>query len=138
MTENRIEKAVLNHRSGYNCSQAVACAFCDKAGVSEELIFQITEGYGFGMGCMEGVCGALSGAAAIASLKVHQMDLPAGKRRKEIYRMNTEILKRFREKNKSIICKELKGIGTGKILRECPGCVADAAELVETVVLDSK
>lgn len=137
MVENWVEKAVLNHRSGYNCSQAVACAFCDEVEVSEELIFQITEGYGFGMGCMLGVCGALSGAAAIVSLKVHQMDLPAGKRRKEIYRMNTEILKRFQEKNKSIFCRELKGIGTGNVLRECPGCVADAAELLKTVVFDS-
>lgn len=137
MTENRVEKAVLNHRSGYNCSQAVACAFCDKVEVSEELIFQIIEGHGFGMGCMEGACGALSGAAAIVSLKVHQMNLPTGKRRKEIYRMNTEILMRFQEKNKSIICKELKGIGTGNVLRECPGCVADAAELLEAVVFDS-
>lgn len=137
MIENRVEKAVLNHRSGYNCSQAVACAFCDKVEVSEELIFQIIEGYGFGMGCMEGACGALSGAAAIVSLKVYQMNLPAGKRRREIYRMNTEILKRFQEKNKSIICRELKGIGTGNVLRECPGCVSDAAELLEAVVFDS-
>lgn len=28
-------------------------------------------------------------------------------------------------------CKQLKEIGTGIVLRECTGCVADAAELLE-------
>ena len=30
---NRIEKALENHKKGYNCSQSVACAFCDKIGM---------------------------------------------------------------------------------------------------------
>ena len=32
MTE-RVAKAVENHKSGYNCAQAVACAYCDLMGV---------------------------------------------------------------------------------------------------------
>ena len=135
--DHRVEKAVINHRSGYNCSQAVACAFCDRVGVSEEQMYQMVEGYGFGMGCMEGVCGALSGAIAIASMKVSQTNSTAQNRRREIYRVSKEILKGFQEKNKSIICKELKGAGSGKVLRECPGCVADAAALLESVVFES-
>lgn len=31
---------------------------------------------------------------------------------------------------KSVICKELKGVGSGNVLRECPGCVADAARKI--------
>lgn len=33
---NRIEKAKENHKNGYNCSQAVACAFCDEVGIDEK------------------------------------------------------------------------------------------------------
>lgn len=134
--ENRVEKAVINHRSGYNCSQAVACAFCDKVGVSEEMMYQMMEGYGFGMGCMEGVCGALSGAIAVASLKTSQSVGSSGNRRRECYRISKQIIKGFQEKNKSIICRELKGVDSGNVLRDCPGCVADAAALLQAIVFD--
>ena len=33
---NRCEKAVENHKKGYNCAQAVACVFADKLGYSED------------------------------------------------------------------------------------------------------
>ena len=132
--KSHVEKAVINHRSGYNCSQSVACAYCDEIGISEELMYQLMEGYGFGMGCMEGVCGALSGAIAVASLKASQNNLSTPNRRREVYSISKKIIKGFQEKNQSIICKELKGSGTGKILRECPGCVADAAALLESTV----
>lgn len=132
--KSHVEKAVINHQSGYNCSQSVACAYCDEIGISEELMYQLMEGYGFGMGCMEGVCGALSGAIAVASLKASQNNLFTSNRRREVYSISKKIIKGFQEKNQSIICKELKGSGTGKILRECPGCVADAAALLESTV----
>lgn len=37
----------------------------------------------------------------------------------------------FLQRNGATQCKLLKGVGTGKILRECPLCVADAAEFLE-------
>ena len=36
----------------------------------------------------------------------------------------------FREKNGSTICKDLKGVETGKVLRSCGGCIEDATALV--------
>jgi len=36
--------------------------------------------------------------------------------------------------NGSLICKELKGVGTGKVLRSCRGCVMDSAELLEKLI----
>ena len=65
---NRVEKALENHKKGYNCSQAVACAFCDKTSFCEADLFRIMEGFGLGGGDMQGTCGAVAGAAAIASL----------------------------------------------------------------------
>ena len=36
---SRVEKALENHGKGYNCCQAVACAYADLVGVDENLIF---------------------------------------------------------------------------------------------------
>lgn len=48
--------------------------------------------------------------------------------------MSRKLSDRFREKNGSVICKELKGIETGEMLRSCPGCVEDAAEILEDIL----
>ena len=33
--ESRIKKTIELHDKGYNCAQAVACAYCDLVGVDE-------------------------------------------------------------------------------------------------------
>lgn len=60
MTE-RAKLAQDFHDQGYNCAQAVVCAYCDLVGLDKETAYKMSEGFGFGMGCME-MCGALSGA----------------------------------------------------------------------------
>ena len=42
-----------------------------------------------------------------------------------------QIMTQFQQRNGATQCKLLKGVGTGKVLRECPLCVADAAEFLE-------
>ena len=37
----RAKKALEYHKKGYNCSQAVACSFCEEFGVDEETMFRI-------------------------------------------------------------------------------------------------
>ena len=64
--ESRKEKANALHDKGYNCAQAVACTFADKVDVDEEVLFRACEGLGLGMGCMQGTCGAISGACVLA------------------------------------------------------------------------
>ena len=59
MENSRIEKAGENHYNGYNCAQALACAFSDEVGLDEKTIFNLTSGLGVGMGNMEGSCGAV-------------------------------------------------------------------------------
>ena len=41
-----------------------------------------------------------------------------------------QMAKEFEEKNKSLICRELKGIDTGTPLRSCPGCIEDAVRII--------
>ena len=62
------ETAVEKFKKGYNCCQAVACAYCEERGVKEEDMFRITEGFGSGMGGLKDTCGAVTGMFLIISL----------------------------------------------------------------------
>lgn len=122
----RVEEAVNNKKNGYNCAQAVACAFCDYTGISEDEMKKITQGFAVGMGTMEGSCGAIAGAAVVLGMA---NDNP-GKTFKDV----RGIMSQFKEQNSSVICKELKGLETGEVLRECNDCVMDAAMLLEAAL----
>lgn len=117
------EKAAELHLSGYNCAQAVAAAFADVTDLSEEELERLSMAFGAGGGCMEGICGAVAAAQLIAGL--------TSKSKAEASKKAREILTKFKEQNGSLICKELKGIETGKVLRPCHDCVIDAAEFLE-------
>lgn len=132
--DSRVEETLEKRKKGYNCAQSVACTYSDMVGVDEKIMFQMTEALGRGMGCMEGVCGAVSAACVLAGMKTSTGNLQAPDSSGDSCRLSGEILKKFGEKNQSVICKELKGLQTGKALRSCPGCIQDAAALVEEVL----
>lgn len=126
----RQEAAAKAHAAGYNCAQAVAYALRDTVAdrMDADALFRATEGFGLGMGGMEGTCGALSGAVLIAGLL--KSGGPEGQPTKgQTYRLTKALLQRFQEKNRSVRCKDLKGAETGAVLRSCPGCIADAVEI---------
>lgn len=133
-----VEKSLDNHCKKYNCCQAVACAFSDKIGLSEDVLFKVGEGFGLGMGCMEGTCGAISGAIMLAGFKNSDGNMESPATKADTYSLSREIVKRFQEKNGATRCKDLKGIETGKILRSCDGCIEDAASIAEEVLFQDK
>ena len=53
---------------GYNCAQAVAVAFRDVTGLSEEFSARMAVSFGGGLGRLREVCGAVSGMALVAGL----------------------------------------------------------------------
>ena len=97
-------------------------------------MFQMTEALGAGMGNMEGTCGAVSAACVLAGMKNSTGNLQVPDSNKDTAKLSGAILNQFLEKNQSVICKDLKGVDTGKALRSCPGCIQDAAALVEEVL----
>lgn len=131
---DRVQQSVNNHKNGYNCAQAVACAYCDLFGADEKDVFKTMEAFGFGMGTM-GTCGAVSAMAALAGMKLSDGNLEAPATKKVCYKAMKEMTEKFQEKNKSILCAELKGVSTGEMLRSCPGCIEDAAKIVEETLL---
>ena len=131
--ESRVNKAAENHQKGYNCAQAVACAYCDLAGIDEITLFKVTEAMGLGMGGMNGTCGAVTGACALAGMINSCGDLDAPVSKGATYKVSKEITDRFLAETGALTCREIKGIDTGKILKRCPDCVKDAARILEEV-----
>jgi len=122
--ESRKFDAAEKKRSGrYNCAQAITCTYCDMAGVDENTALNIGNAFAAGMGNMEGTCGALVGAGIILGLIKKDRAISAREMR--------QIMTKFQQRNGATQCKLLKGIDSGKVLRECPDCVADAAEFLE-------
>ena len=136
--KTRVEDTIIRHNKGYNCAQAVACTYCDMVGIDEETMFKMTEGLGLGMGGMEGTCGAVTGACILAGMKRSSGNLENPNSKAESYKLSREIVKQFEEQNQSVVCKTLKGIETGKVLRSCQDCIKDAATIAEQVLFSEK
>ncbi len=117
------ERAVTLKHSGYNCAQAVLCAFAEESELTEDLLKRIGAGFGVGMGCMEGSCGALIGAEILLGLKEY--------RAKPILQAARELHQAFTEKCGASLCKDLKGRDTGTALCACDDCIRCAVEWIE-------
>ncbi len=134
----RVEETIKRHDKGYNCAQAVACTYADLVGLDEETLFKLTEALGAGMGGMEGTCGAVSGACVLAGLVNSTGNLETPNSKGKTYKLSREIVNEFLDKNSSVVCKELKGVTTGKVLRPCADCIKDAAKIAEEVLFSDK
>ena len=123
----RVKRAIENHHKGYNCAQAVICAFEDVTDFTEDQLFRLSEAFGFGMGT-QGVCGAVSAMVFLAGLeKSIGVDKIPETNKKESYKFVAELIKAFEEKNKTTICERIKGEG----IRSCDGCIEDAVKILE-------
>ena len=120
LTETTIEarkEYAAERKKEMNCCQAVLVAFADKLGKNEDELLRLGSGFGSGMATMEGTCGALVGAIMVSSLLS-----PDG----EVRSNSRAIMSQFKELCGATICRDLKGIGTGKVLCSCEDCVRNA------------
>lgn len=111
----KCEKAKELFSKGFNCSQSVFTAFAEKYGLPQETALKIACGFGSGMRNGE-VCGAVSGAVMVIGLKYGQSIATDNESKSLCYSKTVEFTKAFRERNSSIICRDLLGcdISTGK------------------------
>ena len=117
MTIEARKEYAAERKKEMNCCQAVLVAFADKLGKNEDELLRLGSGFGSGMATMEGTCGALVGAIMVSSLLS-----PASEARNN----SRAIMSRFKELCGATICRDLKGIGTGKVLCSCEDCVRNA------------
>jgi len=137
------EKAKELFKSGYNCSQSVLGVFCEEFGLDFETAMKIASSFGGGMGRMREVCGTVSGMFMAAGLAFSKGEnTPSAKA--EQYKIVQELAQKFKDKNGSIICRELlQGVETSTSpqpsertenyykKRPCIELVGDSVEILE-------
>lgn len=141
------ELAMSYFKEGYNCSQSVFLAFCDKYDMDFELALKISSSFGAGMGRLREVCGAVTGMFMVAGIIYGFTDPKNQVTKTEHYKRIQYLAKEFEDKNHSIICRELLGLGTGKDnptpeirtaeyykKRPCVNMVGIAAEIMEKYI----
>ena len=141
------EKARALFLEGYNCAQAVLCAFEDLTGLDRETSARLASSFGGGMGRMREVCGTVSGALLVLGQLYGYSDPSDPEAKKEHYHLVQEFARRFRGINGTIICRELlSGVRTkpGKdpetrtpeyyASRPCLRHVGEAAEIVDELL----
>lgn len=105
----RSEKAKELFESGYNCAQAVFCAFEDVTGMEHETALRFSAGFGGGMGRLREMCGAVSGMTMVLSC-VFAGDPNDHEKKKELYALIQQAAGDFKAENGSYICRELLGL----------------------------
>lgn len=130
--------AIKYHEQGYNCCQAVVCAFKDQFDLDEKTLFKLTEAYGLGMGNMQGTCGALSGALMVMSYlnSTGKIGEEMPKSKGQTYQLDRLIAGKFIEQNGSMICKDLKTPGPNQV--PCNMCIARACDILEAELSNIK
>lgn len=140
----------MNHKSetakslfteGYNCAQAVAGAFSDDFGLDRDTMMKMMLPLGGGVGRQREVCGAVLGMCVVLGLK-EDNPFPDHEIKRECYEKVRMLCDVFKEKNGSIICRELLGVSesggdpekrTAEYYkkRPCIELVACAAQILE-------
>ena len=143
----KAEKAKELFKQGYNCSQAVLGVFCEELGLDFDTAMKIACSFGGGMGRMREVCGTVSGMFMAAGLAFSTPDNDKAKQ----YKIVQELAQKFKDKNGSIICRELlQGIesSTSPVpsertetyykKRPCVELVGDSVEIFEEYLKEAK
>jgi len=140
---NNVEKAENLFLEGYNCAQAVFGAFAEELGIPFDVAMKLSSSFGGGIGRMREVCGAVSGMCMAAGLLYGYETPETGGIKAEHYRLIRELSDAFKERNDSIICRDIVGkkVEVGGTpaprtpeyyaSRPCLKCVHDAAEILE-------
>ena len=97
-------------------------------------MFQLMSAFGLGMGGMNGTCGAVSAGIAVIGMLMNNGDTDDAKQKGKIHKAAKEYTRRFAEKNQSLVCREIKGVDTGTVIRSCDGCIEDAVVILEEMM----
>ncbi|MBQ0142891.1 MAG: C_GCAxxG_C_C family protein [Prevotellaceae bacterium] len=92
---------------GFNCSQAVFCAFAQDYGIDKNLALRLSASFGGGIGRMRKTCGAFCGLSMLIGLEKGQTEENDIETKQENYRIVQELAKKFAAVHGSITCEEL-------------------------------
>lgn len=101
------EKAKKYFEQGYNCAQAVTLAFAEEMGLEPEQAAKMASSFGGGLGRLREVCGCVNGMALAAGALYGYSDPEAKEEKADHYALIQRLAGEFKERNGSIICREL-------------------------------
>ena len=154
MTHSQLARELFE--SGYNCSQAVFCAFGDVTGLDVDQAARLSSSFGGGMGRLREVCGTVSAAFLVLGAVEGYADPKDPEAKKRHYERVREFAARFREKEGSIICRELlakSAVEKNQIApggdpeartaeyyrkRPCPALCALSAQILDEMLAEAK
>ena len=141
------ERARALFLEGYNCAQAVACAFCDVTGLSLDEAARMASSFGGGLGRLRQVCGTVSGAALVLGLVQGYSDPKDYDAKRAHYHAVQALAARFEAESGSIVCRELlRGVETSPGAdpeartaeyyrkRPCPDLAYRAAQILDALL----
>ena len=121
----------------------ISTDFCEECGIDFETALKISSSFWGGMGRLREFCGAVSGMFMVAGMIYAYSDPKDSSSKAEHYKRIQELAEQFKEKNHSLICRELLGLSTQSESyipeertaeyykkRPCAELVGDAAELM--------
>lgn len=145
--KSRVEYAYSLFENGYNCAQSVFAAYADLFGMDMQSALKLSSAMGGGIGRMREVCGAVSAMAMLAGLKEGNDDPENEEAKTHIYALVRQMSALFKERQGTIICRELLGIEgmeesaapskrTSEFYaaRPCGRLITCAAQIVEDVL----
>jgi C_GCAxxG_C_C family probable redox protein len=147
--KNKSDIASAYFANNFNCSQAVFTAFATELGIDEDLALKLATEFGGGARCGQ-ICGAVSGALMVLGLKYGHSHADDQAEKANAYRLAVEFNKRFSERNKSVVCKDLLGYDLsvqsdqakvkemGLFKTICPKMVTDAVEILEDMISEEE
>lgn len=112
--EARANRAKALFLEGYNCTQSVALAYTDIAGIDEALLATIAAPFGGGMGRLREVCGAVSGMTLLAGFLSPCPSADDATAKKANYALVQSFAEEFRKMNGAIVCRTLLGLDRTK------------------------
>jgi len=120
--EEIAEIAVKYKHEGNNCAQSVLLALKELTNLKEDELLKLGSGFGVGFGSMEATCGALIAANMI-------LGLTGDGKPKKMFE-SRDMLHDFYNLSGATICRDLKGVDTGKVLCSCDDCVRNAVKVL--------
>jgi C_GCAxxG_C_C family probable redox protein len=147
---SRIDKAIACHAQQFNCAQAVFSTYAPALGISELDSLKMSAGFGGGMGRLQEVCGAVTGALMLIGCKYGMVNPGDVEAKEETYARVKDFARRFTSVHGTISCRTLLGCDLnteeGKALftkndlanSVCKRCIRTACAIVEETVMEEK
>ena len=135
----RAENAISIFNQNYNCAQAILAAYGPEYGLDPTLALKLASVFGSGTARTGGMCGAVTGALMILSLRYCTGE-PKGFLPKPVHRKARQFIKRFEAETVSTNCNAMRGFDPmkGHYVKgnneSCPGFVELACRLLEEML----